>query len=206
MWGAPPYYFCQRSGYRGILLTARLQTATVIHFSARGIKRYSFCGGEDDLIGFPKGPASVIEATFRFMAMALLFGLCAQIFMNHLSGSAMFCDDPPAGTPGWKWRVPAAWFVIYGVSGFVASWVANVAPRCRLMSVTLAACAICAVLTLRVQRFHGGFAQFLVQPEIPMGPLGLTIGMVAGSLLHKDRRTKAQNQPSQPIAGKPGSG
>ena len=38
----------------------------------------------------------------------------------------MFCIDPPAADPGWEWKVPLAWAIIYGVSTFLGIAVATI--------------------------------------------------------------------------------
>ena len=144
----------------------------------------------------PRFTVAIAEGLLRLLVLAVIFGTCVHVLMNHLGGSAMFCMGPPAADPGWGWKVPLAWFLIYGASGFVASWLANVRPRSPAFSLALAAIAAGVILFGRLLRFQGGLSQFLGQPEFPLGPLGLVCGMIGGAALHGSR-ARAPDVPSE---------
>lgn len=80
----------------------------------------------------------------------LLCAAIALVFMRFTPGAAMFCMDPPAADPGWKWKVPLAWVIIYGVSGFIAVTTASIRPRHRLIPLAVGFVTVLVFAVIRM--------------------------------------------------------
>jgi len=58
--------------------------------------------------------SKLLNLGLRIICSLIVTALIAFAFMKLAGGAAMFCIDPPAADPGWEWKVPLAWSIIYG--------------------------------------------------------------------------------------------
>ncbi|MHC4526761.1 MAG: hypothetical protein ACYS29_02715 [Planctomycetota bacterium] len=130
---------------------------------------------------------------FLPVRLAVALVLCAAIalgFMRFLGGAGMFCIDPPAADPGWEWKVPLAWIVIYGISSFSAIFAASIRPRQSSVPIIIASATIGVFVLLRMFSFRNHYS-YWGQVEAHWGLPAMFLAGVIGCLLAiKTKRTE----------------
>ncbi len=126
----------------------------------------------------------------RILVALVLWAAVALGLMRLAGGAAMFCIDPPAADPGWKWKVPLAWATVYGVSTFVAIVVSTVRPRSRRVPAIVALVVFGAVVLVRAQQHNIG-CPYWVQKEMHWGvPAMVIAGVLACVITAMTKKTE----------------
>ncbi len=105
----------------------------------------------------------------RITASLLICALTAMAFMRVAGGAAMFCIEPPAADPGWEWKVPAAWVIIYSISTFLAVAVSSVRPKAMLVPILVACVTVGAFIALRYLQVSGTTFPYFGETEAHWG-------------------------------------
>ncbi|MHC4213284.1 MAG: hypothetical protein ACYSWP_07935 [Planctomycetota bacterium] len=126
----------------------------------------------------------------RIIAALAICALTAMAFMRFANGAAMFCIDPPAADPGWRWKVPLAWATIYGVSTFLGIAVATIRSKATTTPIVVAFITIGTFIILRSMTFSPGYS-YLNQTEAYGGiPAMLLAGVLACIVARLTKKTK----------------
>ena len=130
-----------------------------------------------------------LELTIRITLALVICGGTALAFMKFTGGSAMFCIYPALADPGWNWKVPLAWAIIYGVSTFVGVAVATFRAKTLMASIIVAFITMGAFITFRFINFSPSYPYF-VQTEAHVGiPAMLVAGILACIVARMIRKT-----------------
>jgi len=126
-----------------------------------------------------------IEFAVRIILALVICGETALAFMRFTDGSGMFCIDPPAADPGWEWKVPLAWAIIYGISTFVGVAVAAFRVKSLKISIIIATITIGAFITLRSISFNpwkSYFDSIFLYFKETEAHIGIPVMVAAGTL------------------------
>ena len=136
-----------------------------------------------------------MKTVFHILALRIIVALAicaltALAFMKFAGGAAMFCIDPPAATPGWRWKVPLAWAIIYGVSTFLGVAVGSFRARDLKVPIVVALITMGAFIALRFTEFSPRYPYFS-QTEAHSGiPAMLLAGVLACILTRWTRKAE----------------
>lgn len=122
--------------------------------------------------------ANLVSLLWRVPIAVLVTAAIAMAFMRFAGGAAMFCIDPPAGDPGWEWKVPLAWTIIYGVSAFIGILIASFRPNTFLIPIVVFVVAVAMFVVARYLPYSPVQRQYFQQEAI----YGISSLIVAGIL------------------------
>jgi len=110
--------------------------------------------------------------------------------MRVAGGGTMFCIDPPAADPGWKWKVPLAWVTVYGISAFLGVLVGSLRPKSITTPIII--CLATVVMFVVARRWpHSSEQLQYMEREFAYGfPALLFAGIVACVIVIMTRRTE----------------
>jgi hypothetical protein len=128
---------------------------------------------------------------WRLPFALMVTALVAFSFMRLAGGAAMFCIDPPAADAGWKWKVPLAWTVIYGLSTFLGVGIASFRPKRAMVPLVVAGITTGTFVLLRLRANSSGCSYFS-QQEAVWGIPAMILGAVVACAIAL--RTKGPNQ------------
>lgn len=134
----------------------------------------------------------IVSLSWRVPSALLITAAVSIGLMRFAGGAAMFCIDPPAADPGWEWKVPLAWVIIYGLSSLAGIAVGTFRSSRITSSFVVALLTSCAFVILRF-RAHNPGCPYFDQKEALYGIPALIVASVVACFLTritKKNRTK----------------
>jgi len=136
-----------------------------------------------------------LSLSWRLPSALLITAVISIGLMRFAGGAAMFCIDPPAADPGWEWKVPLAWVIIYGLSSFIGIAVGTFRSRKLTIPVVVTLVTICAFIILRF-RAHNPACPYFDQKEALFGIPAMVVASIAAYIMtFKTRKTEHSPAP-----------
>lgn len=102
----------------------------------------------------------------------------------------MFCMDPPAGDPGWEWKVPLAWVTVYGASAFLGVLGGSFRPRSLATPIIICFVTVGVFTLARFGRVSSEQLRYMEQEFAYGVPALLVAGMIACGIAMVTRRAE----------------